>query len=577
MSAETVSDLGALGPVVVGRRLPEIPLLGQVEILSVLEEGEVVSCNVPRELINHEEVPVKEEWVVALAGQMDAMVAERGRGTGQRSPITLGYIDDEASFRIMDGFHRDGALGLKGEPVVHASVERVTWDQLYDFRIFTAKDNVHVRFSRVVQWIREVWQHSGLAEAMSVEQAVMLYRFGGDGSKLHLRPEDVVAAKQWVERKENQWQIAAMTIYSHLRIAETVDPLLVHSTREKTASTSLSAPTQSIIKVFSDYLPNNFELQNLIMGIALQHNLTAPQVKSLSMRVQGQQIDDAHAILSSVNLASPPPLYADSRVRALRRASDARYKGAAVLDVASREIERIMQRTQLALDRGEVVTPEMSDKLYEAVRRVEQLRKELGAMGLKLSQLAAPPNERRRLSLVSDPEPTNIAAKPPSSKPSVGEPGKLSTVTSQEADDREPEPRLNVIFNLPSFGKFSVNDWSHLDPQYRFALALDHPRITNHDFGDHNQLILEVLKVAELMPSRGSITTQSEFNSFVRTLLAQLRPPICRAGPVIQFDRATITLKITSAGKKHLETVVRQARLDVDEAKRLRNDNNAAG
>lgn len=234
-------------------------ILDQVEIVGT-REGGLIDCMVPTELIDHEEVPVKEEWAQSLAEQMRQIADEEG-GTGQLMPITLGMIEGEDRLKIVDGFHRDAALKMNGVDTVFATIKEMDWDTLYDYRIFTAKDHAHVRFSRVVQWIREVWSYSELSDQLSVEQAVILYRYGGDGSRLDLSPDEVSKAKEWVQRKEEQWGIKSMTIHSHLKIAESVDPRLVHSTREKVSGRELKAPTQNILKIFSVQIPGNYQFQ----------------------------------------------------------------------------------------------------------------------------------------------------------------------------------------------------------------------------------------------------------------------------------------------------------------------------
>ena len=56
---------------------------------------------------------------------------EKG-GSGQQSPIRVGWIEGENKFRIIDGFHRDAALIENSETSIYATVKVVTWDELYD-------------------------------------------------------------------------------------------------------------------------------------------------------------------------------------------------------------------------------------------------------------------------------------------------------------------------------------------------------------------------------------------------------------------------------------------------------------
>ncbi len=157
------------------RAMATIPLLSLVE-RPVARDGGLVECFVPSHLIDHEEVPVHHEWAESLAAQMVERSIELGEGTGQKTPIQLGWIFGQDLFKIVDGFHRDKALVINQIPSIFSSVEHTTWDRLYDERISQAKDNAHVRFSRVVRWMQEVWQHSGLSDQMQLKQAIILYR-----------------------------------------------------------------------------------------------------------------------------------------------------------------------------------------------------------------------------------------------------------------------------------------------------------------------------------------------------------------------------------------------------------------
>jgi hypothetical protein len=365
------------------------PLMAQVEILSTTESGTLVNCKVPTYLIDHEEVPVKEEWARDLAKQMRD-TAETEEDTGQLAPIILGAIDGVDTFKIIDGFHRDAAMEINGEEYRSANIKLTDWNKLYDVRIFTAKDHAHVRFSRVVQWIREVWEYSGLSDKLSVEQAVLLYEFNTSGARLDLAPEDVEAAKAWVKIKEDAWKMDAMTIRGHLKVAEHVDPRLVHSTREKKSSHVLEAPTQAILKVFAEYLPDNFELQNLVMDAAKAHNFRGPHVRALCLAVRDfTDLLSAQSYIEQIDWEKWQPEYEESKKRALRRAHDPRFKGAAVFDQAVDDVARVAERVQLSLERREEVTSEMQHQLREAHERLNEIMVQLKSLGGKLVDLAA--------------------------------------------------------------------------------------------------------------------------------------------------------------------------------------------
>jgi hypothetical protein len=382
-------------------------LLSQVEIIGE-REGGMIDCWVPSRLIDYEEVPVKEEWAEDLAAQMRDMAAADG-GTGQLTPIVLGMIEGEQTFKIMDGFHREAALRINGIDMVYATVKQTDWDGLYNVRIATAKDHAHVRFSRVVQWIREVWEYSGLSEKISVQQAILLTRFDSSGLKLGLEPEDAEAAKAWVTLKEKQWNIKAMTIHSYLTIAENVDPKLVHSTREKKSGKVLEAPTQAILTIFSDEIPKKFALQNLVMEAAMLNNLKGPEVKALCLSVRNyDNFEKAKIFVSQINWKTWQPVFSDTTKRALRRANDPRHKGATVLDNAGRDIANITDRVETSLARREEVTAEMHAKIEEAHKRATAVAAELGYLIGKLDEL----KELRPVPVESTVPPPLIARSP---------------------------------------------------------------------------------------------------------------------------------------------------------------------
>lgn len=361
-------------------------LWGRVDVVGS-REGGLIDCFVPAELIDFEEVPVKEEWAQSLAREMRQKSCTDG-GTGQMAPIILGYIEGEPTFKIVDGFHRDAALRINNEDVRYATVVRTTWDKLYDDRIFLAKDHVHVRFSRVVQWIREAWEFSGLADMLTVEQAVLMYRFETDGSKLGLKAEDATEAKSWIQRKEEQWQMAAMTIHSHLKIAENVDPQLVHSTREKKDSRVLDAPTQVIIKIFSDMLPNDFPMQNLVMDVAKQQNLKGPQVKALCATVKEcGDIAEAQTAVAGIDWDNWQPEYGSTTKKALRRASDPRFKGSTVLNRVIQDTANVRERVQQSLQVREPVDEAMRQRLQETRDSAEAVIQELAGLATDLTLL----------------------------------------------------------------------------------------------------------------------------------------------------------------------------------------------
>lgn len=362
-------------------RLLEVPLIKQCEVIGT-REGGLVDCWVPTELIDHEEVPVNEEWARKLAEDMEDEATNGG--TGQQVPILLGYVEGEDRLKIIDGFHRDAALKINGQERVYCAVQSKDWDGLFDDRILTAKDHAHVRFSRVVKWIHEVWQYSGLDQKMGIKQAILLYKYQLEGKKLDLEPEDVKAARVWVARKEKQWGMKALTIYHHLKVAETVNPDLVYSAREKKRGDVLEAPTQQILTAFADLLPNNYELQNLVMETAKIHNLKTPQVKTLCSKVKRCTPEEAQEVIAEEKKKQFVPEYGDTKKRQLRQKFDIRHRGGRELDQAEWIVDNIARRWQYTVEKGEPIDDDMKENVSEAIDKIEALLRSLADLAFTL-------------------------------------------------------------------------------------------------------------------------------------------------------------------------------------------------
>lgn len=361
-------------------------LISQGAIISAEREGGLVECRVPADLIDSEEVAVDVQHAESLAAQMrDLSVSEHG--TGQQARINVALVPGQSLLKIIDGFHRNAALRINGQTMIDVTAKATNWDGLYDQRIFDAKKHPHLRFSRVVQWMREIWAISGLeSEGMALEQAILMYRYDFDGARLGFTPEQAALAKQWVASKEKQWDIAAMTIHGQLKVAEHVDPKLVHATREKKRGDLLEAPTQAILKIFSEKIPDNFPLQSLVMQAAKENNLGGPYVSAVCDKVMDcKTIDDAIEVIDAIDWDNLDPAYRTTTDRALRQAYDARTRGALVLRNATSEIAGVIRRAELVVERGEPITPEMHPKILEAIQRSEDLITDLGTLIGKLS------------------------------------------------------------------------------------------------------------------------------------------------------------------------------------------------
>lgn len=370
------------------------PVLGRVEIANV-REGGLIDASVPAKMVDHEDVAFRQDHAEEIARNMRRQ-AQRNGGIGQDSPILFGLIEDATLLKVIDGFHRNAALSILEAPVRDGTIKITTQEGLYDDRIFTSKEHPQVRFSRVVQWIREVWSINELSrvttvngEPFSVTQAVLLYRYDSSGIKLGLEPDVVKEAKSWVARKEEQWELKAMTIHSHLKVAENVDPDLVHSTRDRKGGNALEAPTREIIKIFSKELPSDFGLQNLVMETAMANNLRGPQVRSLCRAVQNcRDLEDAKTLIAGFDWENWQPTYGETKTRHLRKAYDARRMGANVFVRPAADIGNVLLRAHQSFERGEEVTPEMANNILDAMVRAEKLKAELSDVIIRLAELA---------------------------------------------------------------------------------------------------------------------------------------------------------------------------------------------
>lgn len=543
-------------------RFPDIPLLAQCKVMAE-RDGGFYDCYVPKELIDHEETPVREEWAQELADQMRRRSGETGEGTGQKTPIQLGWIEGETKLKIIDGFHRDAALVINGEEYIYATVELTDWNKLYDDRILLAKDHVHVRFSRVVKWIQEVWEHSDMSNELTVEQAILLYRHENTGSKLGLEPETVEKAKVWVAHKEKIWGIQAMTIHSHLTTAQNVDPLLVLSARDKKRSDVLAAPTQQIIKTLGKVLPDNFMLQNVAWQVARDNNLNAPKLKNVCELIKDcKSKEEAIFVLSQVDVSKIKPKFADTTNRQLRRAADPRHKGAEALGSATEEIDRVNRRVLASLERGESVDPEMSANLVSTIKHVNEMQTALGALRRNLEKLRGKTQIEQQATI--NPRSSEI------------EYARHKVLTVQNKD-REPKPRNRTSIvhkELPNFGRFYQEDWGYFEPHIKFALALDHLDLTDETFSSLSEFIKQLLITSEIVAVQDIPDKDKEMFALIKphTSRLGLYAP-SEVGPIIKLDKDNNKIILTTKGIKYLNEVVKNGRIEIDDSHSEDSDN----
>lgn len=361
-------------------------LLSQDIEIAHIREGTKIECYVPVNLIDGTDVAVDEAWASELSDNLAAVSREEHGGTGQTSPVILGKIEGEAELKIMDGFHRTSIFRANDpEGPIYSTVKNVTWDELYDYRIFNTKNHPHVRFSRVVQWMNEIWMHSPLSHKLSLTSAITLVRSRGmTGRRLGLQPEEVDAVREWVDAKEEAWGIAAMTIHSQLKAAESVDPEIVRATREKTDSRQLAAPTIRMVSIFAEVIPDRPELQQLVREVATERNLQGPFIKAVCERVKDAiDLDEAKTEIGEIDWETFEPSYGYSQQRALRQAYDPTGGAYGLLGTIGNQLSNIALRVDQGLARGERYEAD-DPGVIETRLRVKKVAEELTKLMAKL-------------------------------------------------------------------------------------------------------------------------------------------------------------------------------------------------
>ena len=352
-----------------------------------------------------------------------------------------------------------------------------------------------------------------------------------------------------------------MTIHSYLQTAESVDPILVNATRDKKSGRTLTAPTQQMIKLFSATLPNQFELQHIVWEQAKAYNLKGPQIKALCDLVKDKDSTEARAALSETDIANIEPAYAETTGRRLRRAADPRHKGAVALRAARIEIERVNQRVQQSLDRREEVDPEMLKNLNETVREARVLQTQLGSLATKIAELKArlPTNESYETGI-------------PINQQAVERDYVRHQAETAKNRGRKPQPRLRggipLAVELPTFGKFSNEDWGSLEPYHRLALTLDRDDLQKEVFDSPALLLRRALELSVLPEEIEVVNNPAEVSSYTQHLIKLLTTNAPRSiGPVITRDKVHNRITLTSTGKLYLSEVINNALLAVDDSR----------
>jgi hypothetical protein len=532
-------------------------LMDRVVVLAE-REGGLYDCYVPVELIDFEEVPVKQGHAEEIARDMRAH-KERHGGTGQHAPVQVGLVEGEELFKIVDGFHRDAAVRTNGEATIYATVQKMTWDDLYDQRIFTAKDHSQVRFSRVIQWMREIWEKSEFSELetsggnnLTLKQATSLLGFDNSGKKLGLDPYDVDKVKDWVRAKEERWGMKAMTFHGYLEIAENVDPGLVHSARERGGgSDKLEAPTQTILKEFSKHIPRMFDLQKYIMQAAAENASPSKAVQSLAAELSSliSNIDDEDEILLAAKAYVDGYQWHDAakrgagasqpKTKQLRQASDPRSQGMRVFRNASDIVNRATLRTSIAREESGGISESERGLVQEAIDAAKNIRQGLGSFVIEASKLIG-----------VEPEHEDVA----------------EDDADQAAEQPQERGKRHMREDLNQFGIVTNEDWAAFPDHHKLALSIFSPNLWGQRHESPRHALVKAFQEAGLDGNDESLSSEDIYEAalyMVKTLKAERGGP----EPYVRWDADKARLYIEQRGMKHLREVFRKTLLNIDESK----------
>lgn len=372
--------------------------------LTVRENGAVVG-QIPFELIDTTEVPLRELHVNHIKGLIDES-AERFGGDGQDQPLETGMIPGVDLLKIADGFHRSKAQQRRGMTEVFAGVLRSSWDDLYNSRIPNALnsfDHKAIRFARVVIWMNEIWELTGFPEHMTLEQAALLAGMGGSGAGLKVTPDVREASNEWIGSHSNAWNLAPMTIHSHVKIASDVDPELISVTQERQRGDEITGPNQEMIKVLSEQIPKNYELQQMVVDAAVDHQLDPRRVRALCEHIKNAKTNgQAAEVIATIDWDELEPANKSKGTARLSRYSDPRTAGERVLEQSIAEIQSALERAEAIAASGEPLTPEQRRKVEEVDAKIRPFQ------GLLLRYVLA---VDKILDLPDAPEPAQKAAK----------------------------------------------------------------------------------------------------------------------------------------------------------------------
>lgn len=263
--------------------------------------GELVECYAPLSIMNTQRVAVDGELVDGYVDDFRRDGGNKGLGNGQNTRTLTGLIVGEDALRVMDGYHRTATCRALGYDGVFTSSKISTIEDIYDRMIFEGKDHPGISFSRIVLWMKESWSLTEMSKHFELEQALTISGKINKGNRISDDPELVAQAVEWIEAKATKWKLKPMTIHAYMVNTRGVNPEIVLGVRAKTDGRKLTAPTQDMVKILSKGLPGEFEVQDILVGFAMKHNLGTSQFRTLVGNAKGASLFEVGYLLDTVD------------------------------------------------------------------------------------------------------------------------------------------------------------------------------------------------------------------------------------------------------------------------------------
>ncbi len=323
MVAGTVGEIttvGAGGDYIV----PPGSILNQVNIEGWRQEGRdgVFTAMVPIDLIAPDVVPV---FASRVAEMQDLLLSARqeagGVGTGVLDSLLLGEVPGERTLRIADGFHRLAAVaGLNADPEGDYDqseaycfiVPNCTEEKVMDLRIASASEHGEVSFARASLWILDFWPTTPWSEKITASQAFGIAALDSSGEGYGLTASEAEEVKAWAKAKSKLWHVKPGTLRDELALASIAPPDLVSAVRPRIGAHRLQAITRDHLDVIANAFSHtptdaesgtrqNWDIQRLLAGYVLEHNLAASKVRVLVGMLKGSRtVADVGAKLTGI-------------------------------------------------------------------------------------------------------------------------------------------------------------------------------------------------------------------------------------------------------------------------------------